>query len=310
MSGDPHVYLAPEGVLQNGTVSLLKLRHPRTDRSVVFALHEPEPSSDGKPRLFELNRQDSGFRSWLLADRIFGDGSLILLTPFDPLFLVLPYLRKAKARGFAPFADVVHDEELTGTSRIVRAFAPSLSHRLEFLCDMKQPSEELRVYRWNETRALKWLRKRWEVARTALLAAGVSCGASSMHLKASTNEGDPTAEEAAIASTALALLTDCLPPDVAIILSEELGVCVEPAAATTVPVAVPVESGTGGDLENAAKVARTSVRPSNDYSIGVANKTDVASGAPPKGRGRGRAPLKKQPGMQSITNFFGKPSKK
>ena len=55
--------------------------------------------------------------------------------------------------------------------------------------------------------------------------------------------------------------------------------------------------------DNSAKRGRKSVQPEEDYFTGKAAATTASGTA----KGRGKGPLKRQPGMQSITNFFTKP---
>ncbi|SCV71365.1 BQ2448_2953 [Microbotryum intermedium] len=86
-----HVLILPEGGV-SGTEGLqnhrfLRLPHPRTRRPSLLLANQ-----SGAGALFEVQRVDQGgsTRTWFVDQEVVDDGSLLLLTPFDPLFLVIP----------------------------------------------------------------------------------------------------------------------------------------------------------------------------------------------------------------------------
>ncbi|KDE02563.1 hypothetical protein MVLG_06898 [Microbotryum lychnidis-dioicae p1A1 Lamole] len=93
MNANKHVLVLPEGVAsgEEGVRHhrFLSLPHPRTGRSSLFLVG---PSGQGA--LFEVQRVDQAgtTRTWFVDQEVVNDGSLLLLTPFDPLFLIISYL--------------------------------------------------------------------------------------------------------------------------------------------------------------------------------------------------------------------------
>ena len=80
---------------------LVKLRHPKTDKSAVFLL-------SGDSHLHEVLTFSEDHRSWFLGERVASDGRLYLVTRMDPLFLVLPYL--ARAERLVPLSQMLDDD--------------------------------------------------------------------------------------------------------------------------------------------------------------------------------------------------------
>lgn len=50
-----------------------------------------------------LNNCNIIYRSWLIEDSVKSDGKMHLSTPIDPIFLVLPYLRKVNVQNTKVF---------------------------------------------------------------------------------------------------------------------------------------------------------------------------------------------------------------
>ena len=67
---------------------MVKLRHPATNQSAMFVF------SPGDSTIQEVMTFDENKRSWFIDDNVRSDGKMHLSTPIDPLFLILPYLRK------------------------------------------------------------------------------------------------------------------------------------------------------------------------------------------------------------------------
>ncbi|KAF8320668.1 hypothetical protein DL93DRAFT_2224399 [Clavulina sp. PMI_390] len=76
----------------NSGLPFIRLPHPRTN---LPSLYLPQPStSDSASRILEVQKVSPDVeRSWFFGDRIIADGSLITMTPVDPLFLLIPLLR-------------------------------------------------------------------------------------------------------------------------------------------------------------------------------------------------------------------------
>lgn len=73
-------------------LEVVKLRHPASNKPAVFVF------TSGNLRVQEVLVFNEGKRSWFINDNVKSDGKLHLSTPIDPLFLVLPYLRKVSLK--------------------------------------------------------------------------------------------------------------------------------------------------------------------------------------------------------------------
>lgn len=67
---------------------IVKLRHPASNQPAMFVF------SPGDLTVQEVLTFDENKRSWFIDDNVKSDGKMHLSTPIDPIFLVLPYLRK------------------------------------------------------------------------------------------------------------------------------------------------------------------------------------------------------------------------
>lgn len=89
-------------------MKIVKLRHPHTGTGSLFAFSHKD-SKVFEVNIFEDGRRllisiclifysfDLSYRSWFVDDSVVSDGSLLLTTQVDPLFIVIPYLRKVKS---------------------------------------------------------------------------------------------------------------------------------------------------------------------------------------------------------------------
>ncbi|KAJ8971066.1 hypothetical protein NQ314_000898, partial [Rhamnusium bicolor] len=121
----------------SGTPDIVTLRHPNTGESAVF---------------FE------GKRSWFIDESVKSDGKMHLSTPIDPIFLVLPYLRKYCSSQAIPLDQLLRDEEFPETERLLKS---SGLKYLNMISDRKG-DEELNAFKYNEEKTLSWLKKKTE----------------------------------------------------------------------------------------------------------------------------------------------------
>ncbi|OZJ05668.1 hypothetical protein BZG36_01408 [Bifiguratus adelaidae] len=140
---------------------IVPLPHPRTGAIARYLIED-----DG---LYEVNKVQSEFkRSWFIGDTIQRDGSLYLITPMDPLFILLPVLtkRRQKARResadisgmFLTFDDILDDSQWTNLWRLRQL--RGIQVQLRCICDVKEVAPEMSVYRLNEDKTIVWLRKK------------------------------------------------------------------------------------------------------------------------------------------------------
>ncbi|XP_063224613.1 ribonuclease H2 subunit B [Bacillus rossius redtenbacheri] len=151
----------PEGYAGTGTPDVVQLRHPQTGQPAMF-LFSPGDGMVQEVLTFSENR-----RSWFIEETVKSDGKMHLSTPIDPIFLVLPYLRKAGQA--VPLDQLLTDEEFPETERLLRS--AGLKH-LAQVADRKG-DEELNAYKYNEEKTLSWLQRKAERVAEVLKQKGV-----------------------------------------------------------------------------------------------------------------------------------------
>lgn len=76
-----------EGVKSN-SLKLLELKHPATGQTSLYGVNNDE--------WFEVQRGTEKQSSWFVDQRVLSSGDLYLLTPVDPLYLLIPLLEENK----------------------------------------------------------------------------------------------------------------------------------------------------------------------------------------------------------------------
>ncbi|CAL7935081.1 unnamed protein product [Xylocopa violacea] len=132
-----------------GVPDVIKLRHPASNQPAMFVF------SPGNLTVQEVLTFDENKRSWFIDDNVKSDGKLHLSTPFDPIFLILPYLRKSQQAQ--PLEQCLWDEDFPETSRLIQC----QNLKLALVADRKG-DESLQAYKFNEEKTLVWLRKKVE----------------------------------------------------------------------------------------------------------------------------------------------------
>ncbi|EKM80701.1 hypothetical protein AGABI1DRAFT_98838 [Agaricus bisporus var. burnettii JB137-S8] len=150
-------------------VPYLRLPHPRTDNGDVATNQVLE--------LQAINPMDS--RSWFLGNEVIADGKLLLMTPIDPVFLLLPVLsciqpNDGSAGQFKPADDMLEEAALRLQEQSQSRKDGRISNEdilrltnlrcarnaLKHICDIKEITEEITVYRYSRERVLDYLRKK------------------------------------------------------------------------------------------------------------------------------------------------------
>ncbi|KAL7305759.1 hypothetical protein TKK_0002009 [Trichogramma kaykai] len=169
-----------EGIHPN----MVKLRHPATNQSSMFVF------STGDTTVQEVMTFDENKRSWFINDTVRSDGKMHLSTPIDPIFLILPYLRKSQQ--VMPLEHVLQDEDYPETIRLLKC----QNIKLSVIADRKG-DESLQAYKFNEDKTLNWLKKKVEKVAIICRQKGihVSQGAiSANYVKSSKYEGGTDTE--------------------------------------------------------------------------------------------------------------------
>lgn len=69
-------------------LSIVKLRHPSSSQPALFIIG---PKNDTFCEVLSFNESK---RSWFIDENVKSDGRILISTPIDPLFLIIPYLKK------------------------------------------------------------------------------------------------------------------------------------------------------------------------------------------------------------------------
>ncbi|KXS11402.1 hypothetical protein M427DRAFT_147794 [Gonapodya prolifera JEL478] len=152
-----YVALLPESSIHGDKVSeLVTGKHPRTDEDAVFMF-------DGLGGISEAQLIADDHRSYMLEDPevVQKAGELCVMTPVDPLFLLLPVLEKKRCKTsdsagrFLSLDDLLYSEENPLSSRI--SDLDGISSKIKSICDVQDHSG-LSLYRLSDDKTLAWLR--------------------------------------------------------------------------------------------------------------------------------------------------------
>ncbi|CAO3670979.1 unnamed protein product [Umbelopsis ramanniana] len=121
--------------------------------------------------LLEVQKVEAEHKqSWLIGNSVQKNGVLYMMTPIDPLFILLPVLAEIRKKSAESdgrfvqydniFSDADDDQRYQSLHRL--ADIPGLSAQLGHLCDQQEYMQGEFVYRLNEDKALEWLRLKVE----------------------------------------------------------------------------------------------------------------------------------------------------
>ncbi|XP_072035246.1 ribonuclease H2 subunit B-like [Amphiura filiformis] len=299
------VIIAPDKAIQvddNDTEDpvFVQLLHPKTDLGAMFMLN-----SDGT-LIYEVTAFKENFRSWFINQTVQQDGSIKMVTPVDPLFLVLPYLRKSdkQMNKFMTLDQIVIDDNYPQCHRLVNCSGLS---NLEHCCDVKG-DDDLKVYRYNNKKTLSWLQTKVERTATTLEENSIHCAAGSQSATfVRSSKGKETSRDDYVRYAA-GLISDYLHPDLSKELIQFMGI----------KEAEKKKESTQNDEKSSeppakkAKVAKGSSgsEPEEDYSKYFADKKDKPKAASKLTSGQKALSKVDKTGMRSIASFFSKGAKK
>ncbi|CAH1368705.1 unnamed protein product [Tenebrio molitor] len=180
-----------------GTPDIVTLRHPNTGESAVFLF---SPANNSVQEILTYNEAK---RSWFIDESVKSDGKMQLSTPIDPIFLVLPYLRRYCVNQAAPLEQLLRDDDFPETERLLkssglkylnliadRKVSPGMVSGWEkssfvgvcewVTMDFAQGDEELVAYKYNEDKTLSWLKKKTERVAEILKQKNIHVGSGAM----------------------------------------------------------------------------------------------------------------------------------
>ncbi|XP_013193203.2 ribonuclease H2 subunit B [Amyelois transitella] len=139
------ILLLKKSVRDNDNFTIVTLPHPGTGNPAKFCLDKENS------KIYEAVTFSEPYRSWLIGETVKSDGSFIMMTPINPLFLVLPRLKEQCSTRAVPLEDLLSEK---GYDRITH-FIPSL----DMIGDLKGPPD-MKAYKYNEEKTLNWLETR------------------------------------------------------------------------------------------------------------------------------------------------------
>ncbi|XP_074160877.1 ribonuclease H2 subunit B isoform X2 [Sminthopsis crassicaudata] len=157
------------GKTENGPV-FTRLRNPYTGEAALYLFNT------NVQQLFEVKAFHEEYHSWFIGQTVQHDGRLLLVTPMDPLFMVLYYLIKAeKEQGkFQPLDQVVIDADFPSCSMLLQC--AKLKSFLHHVTDEKEVGNK-KFYKYSKEKTLKWLNKKVDQTVRALKIGNVNVGA-------------------------------------------------------------------------------------------------------------------------------------
>ncbi|XP_066266191.1 ribonuclease H2 subunit B-like [Branchiostoma lanceolatum] len=281
---DQWVVVVPDSVAesQDEGPTFVKLLHPKTEKGAMFLF------SKDNHQVLEVVAFQEEFRSWFIGESVQQDGSLHMVTPVDPLFLVLPYLVKAYESGmYMPIDQLVSDEQYPDCIRLLSCVNPS---DLEHISDVKG-SGDVRACRYNEERTLEWLKQKVEQVADKLSDSSVRVAGGAQLLTFTHSLKSEQASRDDYLRYACGLVSDYISTDLSKELTQHMGIklpekkevkCTEP----------PAKKAKLSDIPEAAE----------DYSK-LAVKDDKPKNTKMTAAQRALSKVDKT-GMKSISSFF------
>lgn len=276
------VILLPES--WKGVCHITTLRHPMTDKGAAFLFN-------GRyDEILELQAHKPSYGSWLLNQNVQSDGRLLMGTPVDLRFLILPYLHrlhKKSATRSVPVEQLLDDEEFPDISLLSRC--PALGHSIAEVADVKDVAGCQAVC-LNMGKTMNWIERKVSKLACHLEAKrhDVSLGSKSSSFVQSDALRDASSKS--YQTYALGIISEYLPDEIQQLAAAHLSITVTTGITDDEP------------LTKMPKLDGAILQPLEDYSSNV--KAPAAT-KKPSALEKKLAKVDKS-GMKSITAFFGK----
>ena len=283
---ETRVLIAPTDALkrvEDDSVKILKLRHPRTNSGTYFLYNSVEKT------LLEIMSFNEEHRSWFIGSKVVGDGRMLLSTPVNPLYLLLPYMRKSEK--LVPLDQMIEDDDYPETDSILLGSLDD--SKLSIIADRKGTAD-LNVWKFNAEKTLSWLEKKVRSLASVFeeTAVDLSEGAASNILKAGGG-----GEDHQYLRFGLGVLQEYLSPVLAAQLEERLDLPKEEVKTGSKRLS----SAPTDEEENKPSKRVKLEGPTEDYSQG-AKKNVVKE----ENSAKQKALAQSAKGTKSIMSFFGK----
>ncbi|XP_041358791.1 ribonuclease H2 subunit B-like [Gigantopelta aegis] len=279
------VFLVDESVTEEDQNDDIKpvvcpLRHPKTDERALFMFAKGN-------KVYELIKFKEEFRSWAVDDQIIQDGGMIITTPVDSLFLVLPYFVKAaQTAKFMTLDQIVVDADYP---ECIRLHSCSGLDELHQITDVKG-HDDIQAYRYSKDKTLSWLRLKVEALTDAIIENKMNLTSATSSIFIKSNKSESISRDEYVRYS-WGIVSEYLSSDISESLREHLGI----SAAVPEPDTKSVE-------EPPAKRMKVEIAPTEDYSqSGMAKKSSKDAKMT-----QAQKKLKKvdKSGMKSLSSFF------
>uniref|UniRef100_A0A5S6R112 Ribonuclease H2 subunit B n=1 Tax=Trichuris muris TaxID=70415 RepID=A0A5S6R112_TRIMR len=156
VSGKKRLVVAPAHLLANNELTFTRLNHPRTGSLSLFHVSP-------KGKVFELLKAGEKHRCWFVDQSVASEGSLLLLSPVHPLYLVLPTLPTLEESTYLPYKDLIANL-LYGAPQLLDN--NDLESSLARVCRTKH-RKGVTYYCYEEELCLDWLCEQVEKLKSA-----------------------------------------------------------------------------------------------------------------------------------------------
>ncbi|KAL0849956.1 hypothetical protein ABMA28_011879 [Loxostege sticticalis] len=201
------MFLLKESLFENDNFTIISLPHPATGKPAKYCL------DDVNSKMYEVVSFNEPYRSWFIDETVKSDGSVMLVTPINPVFLVLPRLKEHCSNRAMPLEDLLSEK---GYDKILDFIGT-----LENIGDLKG-SPDMKAYKYNEEKTLNWLRERVRKLSKVLRQKNihVTSGAASATFVTS-NIANDTVDEEFYLKYACGIVSEYLPEDLAELLEKQ-----------------------------------------------------------------------------------------
>lgn len=134
-----------DALLDISNFNIITLPHPIQGKSAKYCLDSVNN------KIYEITTFDEPHRSWFIGEMVKSDGSIQMVTPINPLFLVLPRLKEQCSNRAVPLEDLLSEK---GYDKILNFVS-----NLDTIGDLKGPPD-LKAYKYNEEKTLSWLKNK------------------------------------------------------------------------------------------------------------------------------------------------------
>ncbi|XP_076363758.1 ribonuclease H2 subunit B isoform X2 [Tachypleus tridentatus] len=240
--------------------------------------------------VYELTQFSEEYRSWFIGECVEQDGILFMMTPFDPLFLVLPYLKQN--RSYSPLDQVLRDETYPECKRLLSCIEDNAFQ----LCDVKEVGG-LTALRYNTNKALMWLEQKVEnlVRELKVQNVCVSVGSRAATYIPSNKEVEPS--NGMYLQYVYELLSEYLSEDIDFQLKSHLGL-----------ESNKTEERSADEPPQKRAKMNDAVEPEEDYSVSVTLESKIKTKEHKLTTSQKRLMKVDKTGMKSIQSFFTKTS--